>query len=362
MRKFGRGVNITNNHKELHKFLENIIKADITAGLVHFFSGRLVACEPLRAVANQAKRRRKNSHENSTITLRHLGSVGVCATVRLATADCALSSGRSEWAGLLLVQAILRRVRANATLRLENLQVVNKFDDGEERFAHDWLRQNERDMATLAWELAATQERRGLGSIKVLHQLGNPEKRKAAADYDEHERYNAKIGALAHAITPDMPLHISFRRSGRRQTQLWYDPTEHENVGHGTCHEVTGNVYRHITKSAQRRASVGRIAKHFGEFYATFERGVTGRSPTERSGPTISKILNNHLSTESRVNMWGGVQAGTLTCGCGQVCQRSDRDGVGPLQWHFLQCTLAAETGVRRRWRAAINALLSRRP
>ena len=53
--------------------------------------------------------------------------------------------------------------------------------------------------------------------------------------------------------------------------------------------------------------------------------------------------------------MWGGVQAGTLTCGCGQVLQWSDRDDAGPLQWHFLQCTLAAETSVRRRWRAAIK-------
>ena len=35
--------------------------------------------------------------------------------------------------------------------------------------------------------------------------------------------------------------------------------------------------------------------------------------------------------------------------------QWSDRDGVGPLQWHFLQCTLAAETSVRCRWRAAVK-------
>ena len=53
--------------------------------------------------------------------------------------------------------------------------------------------------------------------------------------------------------------------------------------------------------------------------------------------------------------MWGGVQAGSLTCGCGQVMQWSDRDGVGPLQWHFLPCILATETRVRRRWRVAIK-------
>ena len=44
-------------------------------------------------------------------------------------------------------------MRANVTLRLGNLQVVNKFDDGEERFAHDWLRHNERGTAPLAWEM-----------------------------------------------------------------------------------------------------------------------------------------------------------------------------------------------------------------
>ena len=153
----------------------------------------------------------------------------------------------------------------------------------------------------------------------MLHQLGHPGKRKAAADYDEHKRYNAKVDALTHAITPIMPLYISFRRSGRRQTQLWYEPTEHENVGHGTCHEVTGDVYRHITKPAQQRLTIGRTVKHCGKFHATFERGVTGRSPTERSGLTDSKIRNNLLSTESGVSIWGGVQAGTLTRGCGQV-------------------------------------------
>ena len=144
------------------------------------------------------------------------------ATIRLAAADRALSSGRSEWAGLLLVQAILRRVRADVTLRLGNLQVVNKFDDGEERFAHDWMRQNERDMASLAWEMAAVRERRGLGSIKVLHQLGHPEKRKAVADYDEHERYNVRVGALTHAIAPDMPLYISLSIS---QNAIVLSPT-----------------------------------------------------------------------------------------------------------------------------------------
>ena len=71
--------------------------------------------------------------EGSAAAVIRIGSADVCVTVRLAAAGRTLSSGRSEWAGLLLVQAILQRVRANATLRLDSLQVVNKFDDGEER-------------------------------------------------------------------------------------------------------------------------------------------------------------------------------------------------------------------------------------
>ena len=50
--------------------------------------------------------------EGSAAAVVRIGSVDVSATIRLAAADRALSSGRSEWAGLLLVQAILRRVRA----------------------------------------------------------------------------------------------------------------------------------------------------------------------------------------------------------------------------------------------------------
>ena len=37
--------------------------------------------------------------EGSATAVIRIGSVGVCATVRLAAEDRALSSGRSEWAG-----------------------------------------------------------------------------------------------------------------------------------------------------------------------------------------------------------------------------------------------------------------------
>ena len=216
-------------------------------------------------------------------------------------------------------------------------------------------RRNERDMATLAWEVAAERERLGFGTIVVLHQLGHLEKRKKPVDYDEHERYNAKVGALTHAITPAMPIYVSFRRAGRRQTQLWYELMQQENVGHGTCHEVTNGAYRRITHSAQRRVSVRRLLAHYGEFHATFERGVAGRPPSARCAADLSKLHNNHLATEARVEMWGGLTAGSITCACGHVPKWWQRDDIGPLQWNFLQCTLAQEREVRRRWRAAIK-------
>ena len=143
--------------------------------------------------------------EGSTAAVVKVGDEDVCAVVRrLVTSPLGYD---------------------DVTLRLDNLQVANNtFGDGEERFTHDWIRHNERDMAALAWELVAAREQAGLGSTVVLHQLGHPEKRKAAADYDEHERYNAKVDMLTQSITPNMPLYISFRRRGRRQTELWYEP------------------------------------------------------------------------------------------------------------------------------------------
>ena len=53
--------------------------------------------------------------------------------------------------------------------------------------------------------------------------------------------------------------------------------------------------------------------------------------------------------------MWGGLTAGSITCACGHVPKWWQRDDIGPLQWNFLQCTLAQEREVRRRWRAAIK-------
>jgi hypothetical protein len=89
-----------------------------------------------------------------------------------------------------------------------------------------------------------------------------------------------------------MPIYISFRRMCKQHPQLWYEPLEEENVGHGTAHEVTGDAYRHITKAAQRRASVLRVWGKDGEFQATFVRGVAGRAPSERCSVLTSKLVH----------------------------------------------------------------------
>ena len=91
---------------------------------------------------------------------------------------------------------------------------------------------------------------------------------------------------------------------------------------------MSGDVYRHITKAAQRRASIQRVLKP----RVTFERGVTGRVSSERPRPAMAKIPNNHLPTEAQVHTWGGLTSGELACGCGHVLKWQGRDDIGPLQ------------------------------
>ena len=51
--------------------------------------------------------------------------------IRLVPVGRRLSSGRAEWVGLLLILAVLRRVKATVTVRLDNTQVVNVYNDGQ---------------------------------------------------------------------------------------------------------------------------------------------------------------------------------------------------------------------------------------
>ena len=54
----------------------------------------------------------------------------VVATIRLAPMDVALSSGRTEWVGLVMVLIAAASHPAKIELRLGNIQVVNTFNDG----------------------------------------------------------------------------------------------------------------------------------------------------------------------------------------------------------------------------------------
>ena len=53
--------------------------------------------------------------------------------------------------------------------------------------------------------------------------------------------------------------------------------------------------------------------------------------------------------------MWAGMERGAVTCGCGNSLGWVDREDIGPLQWHFLECELAPKKAIRKRWRAAVR-------
>ena len=116
-------------------------------------------------------------------------------------------------------------------------------------------------------------------------------------------------------------------------------------------------MYRHIAKAAQRRASVLRVRNKDGELQATFVQGVAGRAPSERCSALTSKLMHEHLATDARVAMWGGMGRGAVTCGCGRSLGWIDWEDIDPLQWHLLECELAPEKATRRRWHAAVRAL-----
>ena len=188
--------------------------------------------------------------------------------------------------------------------------------------------------------------------------LGTPRRGKKASEYDQHEKLNVKVDALTHCLTDDMPLYLSFKRQARRQTQLWYEPLYEENVGHGTSHEVTSGVYRHIAKSALRRTSIRRLQRNEGDFQANFVVGVTGRAPSERRSSFLTKVTRDNLPIEARIAMWGGMDSGSVLCACGDRLTWSDRKELGPLQWHCLACVLPRELGIRKRRRAFFGARL----
>ena len=75
--------------------------------------------------------------EGSAAAILVIAGQDVASVVRLAPADRALSSGRAEWVGLVRVLYIARRMRADSTLRLGIIQVVNTNNDGHVEYAWD---------------------------------------------------------------------------------------------------------------------------------------------------------------------------------------------------------------------------------
>ena len=91
------------------------------------------------------------------------------ATVRFAPTDVALSSSRTEWVGLVMVLVAAASHPAKIELRLGNIQVVNTFNDGRRKYVRDWLKQTDRDVASLAWSLAEEREARDFGGLEAIH-------------------------------------------------------------------------------------------------------------------------------------------------------------------------------------------------
>ena len=151
----------------------------------------------------------------------------------------------------------------------------------------------------------------------AIHIKAHAEDRKSRSQFTHHEVMNVRADELTHAITQDMPMYASFRRPVTGETTLWYQPSEYENVGRGAMYEVTGNAYKHITLTAQRRASTRRQLAKDGEMLATHVRMSTGRTRSDGMSSRVTKLVHQRLPTEARIELWAGKEPGVVECGCG---------------------------------------------
>ena len=183
-----------------------------------------------------------------------------------------------------------------------------------------------------------------LGCITLPHFIQNQR-----SQFTHHEKMNVRADELTHAITLSMPMYASFRRPVTGETTLWYQPTEYKNVGRGAMYEVTDNAYKHITLTAQRRASTRRQLLKDGEMLATHVRMSTGRTRSDGMSSRVTKLIHQKLPTDARIELWAGRESGAIECGCGHKLEWANRGQVGQLQWHMFTCSLPEETNVRRR-------------
>ena len=129
--------------------------------------------------------------EGSGAAIIRFEGTDVTLNIRLVPVGRRLSSGRAERVGLLLLLAVLRRVKATVTARLDNTQVVNAYNDGQWAYERNLLRRNDRDLALMCWNLMAARERDGLGRIEAKHQKGHAERRKKRAEFGTREIYRS---------------------------------------------------------------------------------------------------------------------------------------------------------------------------
>ena len=99
-----------------------------------------------------------------------------------------------------------------------------------------------------------------------------------------------------------------------------------------TRYEVTGNAYKHITLTAQRRASTRRKLLKDGEMLATHVRMSTGRSRSDGMPSRVTKLIHQILPIDARIGLWAGRESGVVECGCGHTLEWANRDQVGQLQ------------------------------
>ena len=183
------------------------------------------------------------------------GDTDATPNIRLIPIGRRLSSGRAEWVGLLLILAVLRRVKATVRVRLDKIQVASAYNDGQWAYERNLLRRNDRDLSLMCWNLMAARERDGLGGIEAKHQKGHAERRKQRTEFDIHEIYNDKVDRATHTVRDGATAYVSFAPLPTDRTGVWYDPLEAENVGEGTTYEVTSGAYRRITLASQRRTA-----------------------------------------------------------------------------------------------------------
>lgn len=110
-------------------------------------------------------------------------------------------------------------------LRLDNLQVANAFNDGPLRYEYDWLRRNDKDMATRlrgSWMQHVALKVSVVFERCISWDILSGGKSLLSMTSTKNGMSKWMRGLISHCLTDDMPLYVSFKRQARRQTQLWY--------------------------------------------------------------------------------------------------------------------------------------------